>query len=270
MVQSAELSGNIDVVLDQISEYIERDLEARRQMKSALVYPIIILCLAIAVVVLLTTFVLPRFETFFKSLDADLPITTKILLRTTGFIGHWWWAIIALIAALSFLFYAYQRTDKGRLQRDQLVLNLPAIGEVVRYSIVERFCRVLATMQHAGVPLTKSMAVVSDVTTNRVYYNGITEITAAMVQGQGLAAPVTRTGLFPPTMTQMVRVGEETGTLDEQLMNSATFFSRELDYKVKKLISFFEPAVLIFVGVVVGFVAIALVSAMYGIYRQNI
>lgn len=268
MLRSAEASGHLDFVLDQLSRYIERDLEARRKIRSALAYPAIILVMSVVTIGILTTFVLPRFGRFFESLDATLPLPTRLLLGATGFLATWWWAILIAGAVSGVLGWRFLKTARGRRMKDGVALRLPVVGEVVRFAIIERFCRVLSSMLHAGVALPDAMAIVAEGANNVLYEEALTKAREEMLEGDGLSRPVQRTGLFPSSVTQMIRVGEDTGTLDEQLEAAAGFFDRELDYKIKKLTALFEPAVIIFMGVVVGFVAVALVSAMYGIFQQ--
>jgi len=171
------------------------------------------------------------------------------------------------LAALVVLGVLASRSDRGRYLRDSTLLRLPALGETVRYVIVERYCRILASMVTAGVSLTDSLVVARDSLHNRVFELRLNEAYETVLEGGGLAAPLVKTKLFPSTVTQMVRVGEETGSLDAQLTVAAEFFERELDYKIKRLTALFEPAVILVAGGIVGFVAIALVSAMYGIFR---
>lgn len=268
MLRSAEASGHLDFVLDQLSRYIERDLEARRKIRSALAYPAIILVMSVVTIGILTTFVLPRFGRFFESLDATLPLPTRLLLGATGFLATWWWVILIVGAISGVLGWRFLKTARGRRMKDGVALRLPVVGEVVRFAIIERFCRVLSSMLHAGVALPDAMAIVAEGANNVLYEEALTKAREEMLEGDGLSRPVQRTGLFPSSVTQMIRVGEDTGTLDEQLEAAAGFFDRELDYKIKKLTALFEPAVIIFMGVVVGFVAVALVSAMYGIFQQ--
>jgi type IV pilus assembly protein PilC len=148
------------------------------------------------------------------------------------------------------------------------MLRVPVLGDLVTAVIMERICRILSSMIQAGVPLPEAMAVTSTASNNAVYRNGLNHVREEMMEGQGLSEPVARTGLFPGAARQMFRVGEETGTLDEQLELAASYYDREVDIKVKRFTGLFEPAVIIFMGIIVGFVAVALVSAMYGIYHQ--
>ena len=161
-----------------------------------------------------------------------------------------------------------RRSVKGRAILDGLILKLPVLGLLVQAAVLERVCRVLSSMIRAGVDLPQAMSVTADSANNAVYRNGINRIREQMMEGQGLADPLAQTGLFPGAAKQMFRVGEETGTLDTQLETAAVYYHRELEVRVKHFTSLFEPAVIIFMGVVVGFVAVALISAMYGIYSQ--
>jgi type IV pilus assembly protein PilC len=268
MLRAAELTGTLDNVLDEISRYIERDLDARQKIRSAMVYPLVVLVMAIITITVLAVYVLPRFKDFFASLGAKLPLPTRMLIGLTDFLGNWWWALLGGIVLIVVGFALLFRAHWGRRLRDRTLLKLWVVGEVVRYTIVERFCRLLASMMEAGVPLPEAMTVLGRGTNNVIFQEGLASVREAMVRGQGIAAPMAASKLFPGAVIQMVRVGEDTGSLDQQLEAAAAYFDKELDYKIKKLTSLFEPAVILFMGLIVGFVAIALVSAMYGIYNQ--
>jgi type IV pilus assembly protein PilC len=268
ILRSAELTGNLDDVLDQLADYIDRDTEARRKITSALAYPAIVFGLSIVTIVIVTAFVLPRFKTFFNSLNAKLPLPTRMLLAITNFLTSWWWIFAVALLALIIALVVATRSARARALRDRAILKIPVLGDVVRHAILERFCRILSSMVRAGVTLPEAMAVTADVTNNAVYKSGLSEARQRMIQGEGLAGPLGSTGLLPAAARQMIRVGEETGTLDNQLEAAAIYFDRELDFKIKRFTTLFEPAVIMFVGVIVGFVAIALVSAMYGIFHQ--
>ena len=269
ILRSAELTGKLDIVLMQLSDYIERDLEARQKVTSALVYPAVVLVMTIVVVAVLTVWVLPRFEKFFKSLHAKLPLATRILLDVAHFVHVWVWVIVGVLVAIPVLVALALRTERGQIVKDKLFLKLPVFGDVVQHVILERFCRMLSSMVHSGVPLDNALRVTTEGVSNHVYEVGLDAARQEMLRGEGLAAPLARTGLFPASARQMFLVGERSGTMDEQLETAADYFARELDYKIKRLTSLFEPAVLLFMGLIVGFVAIALVSAMYGIFRSS-
>ena len=268
ILQSAELTGNLDTVLNQLADYIERDVEARSTLTSALIYPGVVACMSVGVVIVLAAFVMPRFVVFFKSLHAKLPLPTRMLLAGSGFVSTYWYALFGTMVALVVGFIAMRRSKKGRARLDSIILKLPVLGLLVQAAVLERICRVLSSMLRAGVDLPQAMVVTAEASNNAVYHNGLDVIREEMMQGRGLAGPLAQTGLFPGAAKQMFRVGEETGTLDMQLETAAVYYHRELEVRVKHFTSLFEPAVIIFMGVVVGFVAVALISAMYGIYSQ--
>lgn len=268
ILRSAELTGRLDSTLDQLAGYLERDLEARRKIVSAMVYPAIVAVMSAGTVLVLSVFVLPKFEDFFAGLNADLPLPTRMLLAATGFAGRWWTVMLGTGALLGIAALVGLRTPRGRFLAHRLLLAAPVLGETVRFALIERFTRLLASMVACGVPLPTAIAVATGSLRNLVFEQALGRVRAQMVQGAGLAAPIAGTGLFPGVAAQMIRVGEDTGTLDTQLELAASYYERELDYKIKKLTTVIEPTVIVVMGAVVGFVAIALVSAMYGIFRS--
>lgn len=269
ILRSAEITGRLDSVLDQLSNYIERDTEARQKIRAALTYPLVIFVMSIVTVVILVAYVLPKFTAFFKEFDAELPTITRVLLDIAKFFETWWWALALGVVALILAVIQMNRSEGGQLRRDRLILRMPVIGEVARFTVIERFCRIIAAMMQAGVPLPEAMQAAIEGSNNGVYAAALADVRDAMLEGEGMARPIMATGLFPPAATQMMRVGEETGTLDQQLNSAADFFAKELDYKLARLTALAEPAVIIVMGVIVGFVAVALVSAMYGIFQGN-
>jgi len=268
VLRSAELTGRLDDVLDQLSAYLERDVEAKRKIRSALAYPILIMILSVVTVGVLTFFVLPRFQDFFAEFDAELPLPTRMLLGFTDLVTQFgvyailFFLVVGIGMGLSLL------TRPGKKAKDKVLLKIPLIRDVVRYAVIERFCRLLGSMVQAGIPLPEGMTIASEGAHNLVYQEKLDEVREEMLQGEGLAAPIGRTEMFPSSATQMIRVGEETGTLETQLDVTARFFEQELAYKIKNLTTLFEPMAILFMGGIVGFVAIALVSAIYGIYNQ--
>jgi type IV pilus assembly protein PilC len=268
IVRSAELTGELDTVLTRLALYLERDLEARRKIKSATIYPTAVAVMSIVTVVVLAAYVLPKFKVFFESLHAKLPLPTRMLLSVTDFLTNWWWALLLGFVLLVVAIVGAVQTERGRYAKDKLFLSVPVLGETIQYALVERFCRVLASMVSAGVALPEALRVATESLRNLVYIRALSGVSEAMLEGEGLAGPLAKTGLFPPTAAQMLRVGEETGTLDGQLEVTAQYYETELDYKIKKLTALFEPAIIVVMGLLVGFVAVALVSAMYGIFNQ--
>ncbi|MEQ6900029.1 type II secretion system F family protein [Nocardioides sp. YIM 152588] len=268
IVRSAELTGELDGALTQLALYIERDLEARRRIKSAMVYPSAVAAMSIFTVVVLSVYVLPKFKEFFAELDAELPLPTRMLLAVTDFLGSWWWAILGVVAMVALLTSFLLRFERGRYLRDAFLLEVPVLGETIQYALVERFCRTMASMVGAGVSLQEAMRTATDSLHNRVFIRRLDEVTEQMMEGQGIAGPLARTRLFPGTATAMLRVGEETGSMDVQLEVTAEYYETELTYKVARLTALFEPLVIVVMGGMVGFVAIALVKAMYTVYGQ--
>ena len=268
ILESAELTGNLDKVLNQLADYIDRDTKARGKISAALIYPTVVACMSIVTVGILALFVLPRFVVFFKSFGAKLPLPTRMMMAFSGFVTHWWYAILALMVITIVGFVAMRRSEKGRARLDAVILKMPVIGDLTQTAILERVCRILSSLLVAGVDLPRSMEVTAESAKNSIYRTALESIRVEMMEGQGLAAPIARSGLFPGAAQQMFRVGEETGTLDQQLEVAAEYYSRELETKVDRATALFEPAIIIFMGVIVGFVAVALISAMYGIYSQ--
>lgn len=269
ILRSAEMTGRLDEVLDQLATYMDRDLEARSKVKTALTYPAMIMAMSVGVVLVMVIFVLPRFVTFFDELDAKLPLATRVLLNFSSFTSTYWWAILLVVIAIVVGYTAAMRTDGGRYTRDSLLLRMPLIRDIVQYSAVERFCRIVASMSQSGVPLPEAMQISLDGTSNEVFARELQRVREAMVIGEGMARPIAEGEVFPHAAIQMIRVGEETGTLDTQLGQCADYYARELEYKLKRLTTIFEPAVILFMGFIVGFVAVALISAMYGIFQTS-
>jgi type IV pilus assembly protein PilC len=268
VVRAAELTGRLDEALDQLAEYVEREVEARRKVKSALTYPTIVFFLAIAAVVVMSVFVLPKFQSFYKSLGANLPLPTRMLMNFTDFIQNSWWIILLVAFGIGVIGFAMIGGKQGKSRRDTFMLKLPVIGRLLSLIAIERFCSVLAALVRTGVPLPDAVQVSADSTNNRVFQSKLTVVREAMMRGEGLARPIQASGLFPPAARQMIRVGESTGSLDIQLQSAALFYERELNFELKRVTDMFEPAILLVVGGMVAFVAIAQISAMYSVYHQ--
>src|SRR5579862_8198068 len=266
--RAAELTGQLDDALDQLGTYLEQEAETRRELKSALTYPIIVFCLAIVAMIIMASYVLPKFRDLYSSLHAHLPLPTRMLLAFTNFMSNWWWLVALIAIAIVLGAIAVLGGKQGKERRDKLVLKLPAVGPLMHLVCIERFCSVLAALVHTGVPLPDAVQVSADSTNNRVYQQKLATVRDAMMRGDGLARPIQAAGLFPPAARQMIRVGESTGSLDTQLSSAATFYNRELKFRMKRFTDMFEPAILLIVGLAVAFVAIAQISAMYSIYHQ--
>lgn len=262
---SAELTGRLDDTLESLAGYLERELDTRSKVVSALSYPGVVMALALVTVAVLAGYVLPQFKPLFAELDADLPLTTRSLLFVADLFTVLWYIPFSVFMAIVLFVVWMTKTEKGRYFKDRMVLKLPVISGIVEYAILERFCRILSAMVKAGVPLPDAMKTTTDATSNRLFRERLDEAQIEMIEGGGFARPLARTELFPGAAKQMFKVGEETGTLDQQLEVASIYFDRELESRIKKFTAMFEPLMIIFVGVIVGFVAVALVQAMYGV-----
>ena len=213
---------------------------------------------------------MPKFVVFFKNLDAKLPLPTMLLIKGSELSQKLWFVWVILI----FCRRRGARVDApvgnaGGCVRDRMFLRLPLVKEIVLFAVTERVCRIVGAMVKAGVPLPETLTAAIQGTNNKVFEAGLVTARERMLEGEGLAEPIADTHLFPRAAGQMMRVGEDTGTLDIQLENAADYYGRELEYKLKRLTSLFEPAVIIFMGLIVGFVAVALISAMYGVFNSS-
>ena len=220
--------------------------------------------MAVVTVLILVIKVLPQFESFFASLGVELPLTTRILLGVAGFMATWGLPILVLIVVVVGVCAFLVKRGPGKPLWDRIRLRLPVLGPVYQLVLTERL---MASLADAGVPLTTSLRVTSETMNNTVYSAALAQAQQSMIDGEGLSQPLLDTELFPTTVVQMIRVGEATGTLETQLGVAATFYQRELDHRVTRLTTLIEPTVVLLVGLVVGFVALALVSAMYGIFQ---
>lgn len=269
LLGSAEHTGNMDQAFDQLHAYIRRDVELNRAVRKALIYPIILMCVSLVVVLVIVVFAIPKFADFFEDFDAELPLPTRMLMSIADFVGSTAGMVTGLVLLVGVVgLVLYIRTPGGRRNIHALQLQIPLIETVVTYSSTERFARVLSALLDAGVPLTDALPSAIDCANNIVYKERLTASMEGVLEGHGFAEPLARTELFPNAVIQMVRVGERTGELSDQLDNAATFYEEELGYAVDKLTAWFEPIMMLFIGTVVGFVALAMVSAMYGIYGQ--
>lgn len=262
---SAELTGRLDETLENLAGYLERELETRSKVMSSLSYPGVVMVLAVFTVAVLAGYVLPQFKPLFEELDADLPFATRALLFVATLFSTLWYIPFSVFCAFTGWLIWMFKSDSGKNFKDHFVLKIPVVRGIIEYSILERFCRILGAMVRAGVPLPDAMKTTTDATSNVVYRERLAEAQLEMLEGGGFARPLANTELFPGAARQMFKVGEETGTLDEQLSVASTYFDRELEARLKKFTTMFEPIMIVFVGLIVGFVAIALVQAMYGV-----
>ena len=265
LVRVAELTGNLELTLKELAGYLRRDLNTVRRVRSAMIYPAVILVVATGVVIILVFFALPAFTKIFAEFRVELPLSTRILIGIVDFTRRWGLEIGAGVLVIIGAIAVALRTKRGVYTRDQLSIKAPIVGPIVLSAVLNRFARTLAMVLKAGVPLGQTFEAVIASTGNKVFQRGLTTVKEQMTSGEGFAGPLIRTKLFPPMLTQMVRVGEETGTLDTYLEQAADFYEEELEFRIRAMTSLIEPVMTVAVGIVVGFIAISLISAMYGL-----
>ncbi len=268
MLASAEYTGDLDTVLAQLSGYLERDIAAKRQVKSALTYPVVVLIIAFIAVIVMSVFVLPKFTGLYSSLGAELPLPTRMLIGFTNFMTSYWFFVLGALALAVIAMFAVIGGARGKSRRDSLTMRLPVIGNLFLLISLERFCRVLASLSSAGVPLPVAIGLSADSTNNTIFKTHMIVVREALVRGGGLYEPMAETGLFPIAARQMIQVGERTGMLGSQLGKAASYYEREVTFTMKKATELFQPAVILVVALVVGFIAVAQVAAMYSIFGQ--
>ncbi len=263
-----ERTGGLETVLRQMADHMEKESQAAKSIKGALRYPIIIIVVAIVVVALMVSFVLPAFSSLYTSLGIELPGTTRTLMSIVSWLGVY--KIYVMGAALSVAggILLYLKTPAGRLQWDGIALKLPLLGRIRRLGELAHCCRSMALLFRAGLPLPEVMSLVIDSSENRVVKQVFTEVRQDMIKGEGLSRPMAKNQLFLPLMVQMVAVGEETGNLDVTLLAVAQNFETEAEDKMRTFIGLIQPAITGIVGLIVAFIALSLISAMYSVYGQ--
>jgi type IV pilus assembly protein PilC len=260
LVAAGESSGMIDAILDRLATYKEKILALKSKIKSALFYPSAVVAVAIIVVWVIMIFVIPAFKEVFANFGASLPAPTQLVIDISDFVVTWWWAAFLAIGGGIFgLSVMIKRSDTVRTAVDRLLLKLPIVGEILEKATIARWTRTLATMFAAGVPLVESLDAVAGAAGNKVYANATRRIQTDVSTGSSLTNAMTSTQLFPNMVLQMVQIGEESGSLDAMLTKVADFYEREVDDAVAALSSLLEPLIIVFLGVVVG----GLVVAMY-------
>lgn len=258
LVVAGEEGGILDNILIRLSNYIEKAEALRKKVKSALIYPSTIIAVAIIVVIILMIFVIPVFEQMFKSAGQNLPLPTLIVLAFSRFVKKYVIYFIPGMVLFYFLFKRFYRTDKGKTLMDRILLKLPVIGSLFNKIAVARFSRTLGTLVGSGVPILDGLNIVSKTSGNKIIETAILNARASIREGETIAEPLNRSGVFPPMVIQMISVGEATGALDSMLSKIADFYEEEVDIAVANLTSLLEPFLMIFLGVVIGGVVIAM------------
>lgn len=259
MVEAGEAGGLLDTILNRLAVYIEKAMTLRRKVKGAMIYPSTIVTVAIAVVIFLLTFVIPVFEGFFEGSGVPLPLPTRMVMTASRFVRRYLLAGLGLvIAGIVGLRFSY-KTEKGRRAIDGLFLRTPIFGSLLRKVAVARFTRTLGTLIASGVPILDGLDITAKTAGNKVVEEAITETRSSITEGKTIADPLKTSGVFPPMVVQMISVGEQTGALDSMLEKIADFYDAEVDQAVANLTALIEPILIVFLGVVVG----GMIVAMY-------
>jgi type IV pilus assembly protein PilC len=258
MVSAGEAGGILDTILMRLATFMEKNDALVRKVKGAMIYPGAIMSVAIIAITVLLVFVIPTFESMFASANILLPLPTRIVIGLSRAVKTYWWAIGLALGGASLLIRNYYRTTKGHLTIDRLLLKAPVLGDVLRKSAVSRFTRTLGTLMSSGVSILDGLEITAKTSGNRVIQDAIMESRASIAGGETIAAPLKKSQVFPPMVISMITVGEQTGGLDVMLTKIADFYDEEVDAAVSGLLALMEPVMIVFLGVVVGGMVIAM------------
>jgi len=259
MVAAGEAGGILDTILMRLATFLEKNDALVRKVKGAMIYPTVIMSVAGIAVVVLLIFVIPVFASMFASAGQALPLPTRIVIGASGFLKHYWWVIGAIGIAAGYSGKKYYATNSGKLVIDRFMLRVPVLGDVLRKSAVSRFTRTLGTLISSGVSILEGLEITAKTAGNRVIQDAIMQSRSSIAGGDTIAQPLQKSKVFPPMVISMIAVGEQTGGLDEMLSKIADFYDEEVDAAVSNLLSLLEPIMIVFLGVVVG----GMVVAMY-------
>ena len=259
MVAAGEAGGILDTILMRLATFMEKNDALVRKVKGAMIYPGVITTVAASAIVILLVFVIPTFEKMFASVGMALPLPTRVVIGASQFLQNYWWAVIVAVVAAVFSVKKYYATPDGKLAIDKMLLKAPVLGDVLRKSAVSRFTRTLGTLIGSGVSILDGLEITAKTAGNRVIQDAIMESRASIAGGETISAPLQKSQVFPPMVISMIAVGEQTGGLDEMLSKIADFYDEEVDAAVSGLLSLLEPVMIVFLGIVVG----GMVVAMY-------
>ncbi|HEY9063228.1 MAG TPA: type II secretion system F family protein [Pseudobacteroides sp.] len=269
MVEAGEVSGQLDKVFNRLAEQMEKQYKLNQKIKSAMTYPIIVVSIAVIVVIILMAFVVPSFTSALGDFGVEMPIFTKILIAVSGFFKMFWWAVFLAIGGTVFFLRSYSKTKNGKRFFGSLAIRLPVIKIVVKNTITARFTRTLGTLIASGVMLIQSMEVVQNVIGNAAISEAFDEVISEIKKGRGLSQPLASMKFFPPMVMSMIKVGEESGDLDFSLNKCADFYDEEVEVSLKMMTDFINPAIIMVLAVLVGFIVLSVLYPMLSIY-QNI
>jgi len=267
-ISAGEQSGNLDIVLRQMADHLERGAQTEKKIKAALMYPMIIVIAAIAVVGLLVYFVLPNFTQLYRAMGSELPFLPSLLIALSDFTQQYGLYILMGIIGVFAGIYFYIRTEEGRYRWHRFMLNAPVIGRINLLNSLSRCCRTIALLFRVGVPLPEIMAVTIYSSTNKIISEALTGVQSELLRGEGLSRPMSKRKVFLPLMVQMTSVGEETGNLDQTLSTVAQSYESEAEDRTTTAVDMIQPIMTGIIGAVVGFIAVSLITAMYSIYSE--
>jgi general secretion pathway protein F len=263
MIRAGEAGGVLDVVLDKLNEFLESSKELKEHVVSVMIYPLILIITGGISIIILLTYVLPKFSTIFAELGSSLPLPTQILLTFSNILKSYWWIVLLMIIGSWFVFKNYIKSDTGRYKWDTFKLKM--MGDVIRKLETARFCRTLGTLLKSGVPLLQALNNAKDVISNQVIASAIDAVSAGAKEGKGIAIPLSDAHVFPPLALSMIKVGEETGQLDTMLMKVALTYEKSLNTAIKRFVSLLEPAMILSMGLFIGFIVISMLMAIFSI-----
>lgn len=263
LVKAGEQSGKLDVVLTQMATNLEKDREFRSRIRGAMIYPIIILIVMVTVIVIMMIFVIPKLTSLFSQSNIALPLPTRILIWTSNFFVNFWWLILIAMVAVVFIFRRLTSTPRGKYSLDLFLLKLPVVGKVISGSSLTNFTRTFGLLTTAGIPILDSLTIVADVLDNLVYKKALADCLKGVERGLTLSNQLEQGAIFPKMVSQMIRVGEETGKVDQVSFKLAEYFEQETDHLVKNLTVIIEPVVLIILGLGVTFLVLSIILPIY-------
>jgi general secretion pathway protein F len=265
MVRAGEVGGALEEVLGRLIVYLESSENLRTYVIGALIYPTLLSVVGVASIVILTLFVVPRFAAVFRDIGVPLPLPMAILQGLSSFLTRYWWLLLIVIFLLVGYVRRFRSSQEGRLKLDRWVLKLPMWGAVVRKMEVAVFARTLGTLLHGGVPLLQGMTIVREVIANQGIATMIDPIRNGIKKGEGISQPMKQSGVFPPLAMHLIEVGEESGKLDSMLVQVADVYDNEVRNAVKNLIAFFEPALILTMGIIIGTIVVSMLLAIFSI-----
>ena len=265
MVKAGEASGVLEVILSRLAGFLERSKAVRDEVTSAMIYPLLLLLVGGGAVVVMMNFVIPRFAQIFTDSKQLMPLPTRILLAISGFTTDYWWIFVGGIVVAWVALRVYLTAEQGRVRWDELKLQLPLLGGLIREIEVSRFARTFGTLLNSGVPVLPAVSIVKETVTNRVIAGAMARLQEGVKRGEGISGPLRATGAFPSFSVHMAKVGEETGKLEEMLMKVADTYDERVRRTVKRLTSLLEPVLILSLGAIVGFIVLSMLLAIFSI-----